>query len=627
MNPSPSKKRAALYVRVSTAEQGEKYGPEYQEKEMIRFVEFYGYKVQPQHIYRDIDFSGTSPINERMALPKLFDAASRKEFDVVLVWKLDRFFRKTLFLLDAIEQLHKLSIGFISTTQTEVNTTTTTGKFMLGLLGIIAEMERDNIMERTAAGRQAAANAGKWVGGRCPPYGYDIDPDTKIMKVNEAEAKLVRKMFDWFVNDHASIYQIQLRFNTAHIPTKSDSAMEELKRKKRFKKDFRWKNPSHFWGETTILSMLKQHAYTGQYFYGKRSHKKDQETGKKKTVLNPREQWVPINCIQIVDKKLWQKAQDRLEENSRLSKRNSRHEYLLTGKVACGCCGSAFVGYTQPKWKKQNGERELMGEYTNYRCRRNSKAAAAVPCQNRQVSGALLDTEVWDQIEQLLSDPEYFIKELEKQEAKQFDVQELQAKNREIGDALIALDKQYGKACELFEKGLLYQKEGEIEEKAAEINAEKEKLIAERDGICGFILTEEQKKERILAAKDAVKYYADTWPRADFQKKKELVQKFIKTITITKDRIRVEFTIDRPEASGGSSPRIEPTSPQRGRLNTNNLRTLCGAVERTRTSTSLRIHAPQACASTNSATTARRSRATCHGRAMKTSIAEHRKRS
>src|SRR5438093_8490909 len=114
MNPAQSRKRAALYVRVSTAEQGEKYGPDYQRKEMMRFVEYWGYAVQPQHVYTDISFSGASPVEEREALPALFDAAGRREFDVVLVWKLDRFFRRTLYLLEAIERLQKLGVGFIS---------------------------------------------------------------------------------------------------------------------------------------------------------------------------------------------------------------------------------------------------------------------------------------------------------------------------------------------------------------------------------------------------------------------------------------------------------------------------------------------------------------------------------
>src|SRR4051812_23962025 len=108
MKDVTSLKRAALYVRVSTAEQGEKYGPDYQRKEMMRFAEFWGYTVQPQHVYVDINFSGASPIEERQALPELFGAAARREFDVVLVWKLDRFFRRTLYLLQAIERLQKL---------------------------------------------------------------------------------------------------------------------------------------------------------------------------------------------------------------------------------------------------------------------------------------------------------------------------------------------------------------------------------------------------------------------------------------------------------------------------------------------------------------------------------------
>jgi len=246
----PEKKvRVALYIRVSTAEQGEKYGAKSQEREMLRWVDFHKYKVdKTRHIYRDIDYSGASEIKERGALPELFKAAERKEFDIVLVWKIDRFFRKTLYLLEAIEKLEQMGIGFISTTQPEVNTTTTTGKFMIGLLGIIAEMERNNILERTTAGKIAGAEAGRWVGAGHVPIGYDVDIETMKLAINEEEAKIVRKIFDWCANEGFTMYQIQDRLNAMKIPTKADKKIAELKKQKRFKKRKRsWNNRRWLW--------------------------------------------------------------------------------------------------------------------------------------------------------------------------------------------------------------------------------------------------------------------------------------------------------------------------------------------------------------------------------------------
>lgn len=85
---------------------------------------------------------------DRPALKRLFADAAMGRFDVVVVWKVDRFFRKVLYLLEGIDYLDHHQIGFIAATQ-PFDTTQPFGKAMLQMVGVIAELERDLIKERT----------------------------------------------------------------------------------------------------------------------------------------------------------------------------------------------------------------------------------------------------------------------------------------------------------------------------------------------------------------------------------------------------------------------------------------------------------------------------------------------
>ena len=144
-NTQLAKIRVAIYLRVSTDEQAkEGYGLVYQEEKLRAFVQSQNYQLSEESIYKDEGFSGSLPIAERPSLKKLFEDADKKKFDVVLVYRLDRFFRKTRLLLEAMERLSSHKVGFRSITES-FDTTNITGRFMTTLLGAIAEMERDTI--------------------------------------------------------------------------------------------------------------------------------------------------------------------------------------------------------------------------------------------------------------------------------------------------------------------------------------------------------------------------------------------------------------------------------------------------------------------------------------------------
>ena len=100
---------------------------------------------------------------ERKAREQLMEAARRREIDVVLVWRLDRWGRSVTDLLATLQELEHLGVGFVSLTEA-LDLTTPAGRAMAGLLAIFAEFEREVLRERTRAGLAHARAYGKRLG-------------------------------------------------------------------------------------------------------------------------------------------------------------------------------------------------------------------------------------------------------------------------------------------------------------------------------------------------------------------------------------------------------------------------------------------------------------------------------
>jgi DNA invertase Pin-like site-specific DNA recombinase len=147
--------RCALYCRVSTSEQN----PELQLRELRNFVSRRGWTISGEFI--DHGVSGVK--DSRLELDKLMRSARRREFDVVIVWRFDRFARSVKHFVLALEEFQTLGIGFVSY-QEALDTSTPIGKAMFTIIGAMAELERNVIRERVRAGVHNARRNGKTLG-------------------------------------------------------------------------------------------------------------------------------------------------------------------------------------------------------------------------------------------------------------------------------------------------------------------------------------------------------------------------------------------------------------------------------------------------------------------------------
>jgi DNA invertase Pin-like site-specific DNA recombinase len=149
--------RAAIYARVSTANSGQ--SPEMQLRELREHAQRRGWEISCEYV--DEGISGAK--DRRPALDRLMADAHRRKFDVVLVWRFDRFARSVTHLLRALDTFRALGMEFVSLCEA-LDTATPAGRMTFTVLGAVAELERSLIAERVKAGIRNARARGVRLG-------------------------------------------------------------------------------------------------------------------------------------------------------------------------------------------------------------------------------------------------------------------------------------------------------------------------------------------------------------------------------------------------------------------------------------------------------------------------------
>jgi len=382
-------KKTALYIRVSTEEQVIHWNwIESQKQALLSYVTSQWFQLNEDHIFVDEWKSGAKKEN-RPALYDLFQSAKNKEFDVVLVWKIDRFFRKTSYLLEWIEALDNMWIWFISTTQ-NIDTTSTTWKLTLTILGWIAEMERENIKERTQSGILISMK--KWKLWRWRPvYWYRRD-ENGYLTIDKEEARVIKMVYSMLNKDGFNIFQIAEKLNNMNIET-SCGKWEYWKRRKQ------WLKHKNFWHRSTIHNILRNEIYSWVFIQNRFT--KDTITNKR--IEKPKEEWIIWESPKIVTKKTFEKAKIQLEKNLKFSNKNTTkwETYMLAKLIRCWISWFKYIWYKN--WK----------HIKNYRLSVNKvKGVNTDNIKYKWISALKLETAVWNRLKEVLENPNILQKEL-----------------------------------------------------------------------------------------------------------------------------------------------------------------------------------------------------------------------
>ena len=176
-------KRVAIYARVSTKDQS----VDMQLNDLERYSRERGLNVFK--VYEDSGVSGTK--ETRPALNELMDHAKKKRFDMVLVWRFDRFARSTKHLVTALHEFRHIGIDFISF-QENIDTSSPLGEAIFTIISAMSTLERDIIAERVKGGLRKAKAKGKRLGR--PRNIVDTDKVIEYRKQNKSIRQIASEL-------------------------------------------------------------------------------------------------------------------------------------------------------------------------------------------------------------------------------------------------------------------------------------------------------------------------------------------------------------------------------------------------------------------------------------------------
>ena len=344
--------RAAGYRRVSMKEQVDGFSLDAQEGNITRYVESHGWELV--EIYIDAGISAKKGSRRPAFDHLMLDAQSRK-FDVVVVDKIDRFYRHLSGLLSSLDQLNSFGVSFASV-QEQLDFTTPWGKLMLTVLGTLAEIYLDNLRQETRKGKLQRARQGFWLGeypygycnglcsrctrpngeDYCPDFGHPDKGDGRGLYPHPVEGQVVKMVFDWYAGGQMTGRMIAKKLNGMSI-TLPEGQMVPIRSKGKLGRS----EPNAF-GRDLVRDMIKRIVYTGKLPY----HGVDENGHHRKR--SDVTHLFPGHHTPLVDEVIFARAQEIRKLNGTIfsigDKNQPRRVYPLTGVLHCSRCGASMRG-------------------------------------------------------------------------------------------------------------------------------------------------------------------------------------------------------------------------------------------------------------------------------------------
>ena len=473
--------KVALYPRVSSVEQAEGYSIGEQIERLTKYCEAMGWEIYK--IYTDPGYSGGNL--DRPGLQKMLKDIRAGKVGKVVVYKLDRLSRSqkdTMMLIE--DEFLSNGVDFVSISE-NFDTTTPYGRAMIGLLAVFAQLERENIKERTMIGKEARAKDGKWHGGSTVPVGYDYNQATDELTINEYEAMQVNELYDLYI------------------------AGTPLRTIERVFMDKGYRHKYGPWDPNTMRRVMRNKTNIGYIRHRSKWYKGDH---------------MPIVAVEKYKHAL-RLLNDRAEKFRQACIKPGAQTTYLGGLLYCKHCGGKYAKQAGRKWKNNTPP-------IYYTCYSRSKKVPAMvkdpSCRNKNWRMEELNAIVFEEIRKLAMDPDA-ISSAREENLKTTDTPD---KIAIIENEIAKLDVQISRFMDLYGAGGFTVEQ--VSSKVDPLNAQRKALENEMEALTAA--TSELSDEE---AKELVQSFDDVLARGDFDEIRLVIDTLISRIELDEDKVQI----------------------------------------------------------------------------------------
>jgi site-specific DNA recombinase len=532
---------AAIYARVSSEQQREENTIASQTAALIEFAKGHDLQIPEAWVFEDEGYSGATL--ERPGLERVRDLAAEGQIQVVLAYAPDRLSRKYAYQILLIEEFarHGVETLFVKAPQGD----SAEDQLLVQFQGMIAEYERAQILERSRRGKRHRAHSGEISVMSGAPYGYryirKTDEAPAAYIVHEAEARVVRRVYEMYTAKGLSIGEITRRLNAESIPTRKVSAR---------------------WERSTVWAVLRNPAYRGLACFGKtrasaraRVMRPQRRRGVARPSTTagherPREEWIEIPVPALVTEESFARAQELLEENKIRSRRRTIEPSVVQGLVSCAKCGYAF---------SRTSTRTSARKIHYYKCIGSDgwRKLGGPICDNRRlVRQDLLDQIVWAEVIRLLEEPALIQHELDRRLEAARSSDPTKKHEQSLQRELIHVGKGIERLLTAYQEGLLSIEQ--LRERMPALRQREQRLRAELQAIAdqtndraAFL----RLAETLTAFLARVRTAAETLSVIERQR---IVRLLVKDVLVGDDTITIRHSIPvpsgPPQNGGAQSP-------------------------------------------------------------------------
>jgi site-specific DNA recombinase len=513
--------RIALYVRVSSDRQAQTQTIEQQIERLKAHCHQQGWQIREEQIFRDDGYSGASL--KRPALDRLRDQVNQAAFDRIILTAPDRLARKYVHQMLLIEEFEKYGcqVEFVDRPMSN----DPHDQLLLQIRGAVSEYERNLIVERTRRGRLQKYKAGTLLPWTRPPYGYQLNPDHPRdpggVRTDENTAWVVTEIFRRYGEESTSLQGLAKQLMREGISSP-------------------WGNSR--WNMATLGGILTNPSYTGTVYAGR--HRSKPREGRQSPLkpigkrgeshtTTPPEDWLAVCSIPaLVPKEQFEVVKLKLAQNQSFATRhNTSHTYLLRALVSCGECRTACIARTQ-------------GKYSYYTCRAKSHpvvSARDAVCHARFIPAGQVDELVWQDLCQVLQQPQMIERALQRAQCGEWLPQELATRRESLRRAKVSLANQLERLTEAYLAQVLNLEE--FKRRRADLEGRVESLAVQLHQLDHSV----NRQKELSGLVDSVTAFCakvqSSLTEASFEQKRQLIELLIDRVVVKAEEVEIRYVI------------------------------------------------------------------------------------